>query len=48
MKEVCKVEYQLVTPNIRRHNGSKPTIFTFKAHILAILAGIDEYLPKNS
>ena len=47
MKDIWKVDYQLVPPNLHRHNADERTIRTFKANFLAILAGIAENFPKN-
>ena len=38
--------YQLVPPNVHRRNIAERAIRTFKAHFLAILAGVDPDLPK--
>ena len=38
--------YQLVPPNFHRINIAEIPIRTFKAHFLAILAGVDPYSPK--
>ena len=40
MKEVWKVEYQLILPNIHFRNAYERSICTFKAHLLVILSGI--------
>ena len=37
--------YQLVPPNVHRKNIAERAIRTFKAHFLAILAGVDPDLP---
>ena len=47
MKDVWKVYYQLVLPNIHQRNASKCAIHTFKAYLLAILSVIAEDFPKN-
>ena len=47
MKDVWKVEYQLVLPNIHRRNAAKCSIFKFKAHFLAILLDISKDFPQN-
>ena len=39
-------KYQLVPPNVHRRNISEIAIRTFKAHFLAILAGVDPDFPK--
>ena len=46
MKDVWKVEYQIVPPNIHRHNAAKRYICTFKAYFLSILAGVADYFPR--
>ena len=38
--------YQLVPPNVHRLNIAERAIRKFKAHFLAILAGVDPYFPK--
>ena len=38
--------YQLVPPNVHRLNISERAIVTFKAHFLAILAGVDPNFTK--
>ena len=39
--------YQLVPPNPHRSNAAEQAIHTFKAHFIAILEGINPYLPIN-
>ena len=39
-------KYQLVPTNVHRINIAERAIRTFKAHFLAILAGVDPYFPK--
>ena len=39
-------KYQLVPPNFHRRNIAERAIITFKAHFLAILAGVDPDFPK--
>ena len=41
VKGTCKAKYQLVPPNVHCHNSAELAIFTFKAHFLSILAGVD-------
>ena len=38
--------YQLVPPNVHRRNIAERAIRTFKAHFLAIMAGLDPDFPK--
>ena len=47
MRDVWKVDYQLVPPNLHRRNAAKHTICTFKAHSSETLTGIAEDLPPN-
>ena len=47
MRNIWKVNNQLLPPNIHRCNAAKRAICTFKAHFLSILAGIGEDFPKN-
>ena len=46
MQDICNVEYQLVLPNLHRHNAAERAICTFKARFLSILAGIADDFPK--
>ena len=39
MKDVWKVDYHLVSPNIHHRNAAKRAICTFKAHFSEILSG---------
>jgi hypothetical protein len=39
--------YQLVPPDMHRRNAAERAIRTFKAHFIAILAGIDTAFPAN-
>ena len=43
--ETWKAAYQLVPPNVHRPNVAERAICTFKAHFLAILAGVDLAFP---
>ena len=47
MRDVWKVDYQLVPPNLHRRNAAKYAICTFKAHSSETLTGIAEDLPPN-
>ena len=38
--------YQLVPPHVHRRNVAERAIRAFKAHFLAILAGVDPNFPK--
>ena len=40
------ITYQLVPPNVHRRNIAKIAIITFKAHFVAILAGLNTDFPK--
>ena len=42
-----KVQFQLVPPDMYRRNAAEQTIWTFKAHLLAILSGVDTYFPRH-
>ena len=53
-KEYClvitqtwKANFQLVPPDVHRPNAAERAIRTFKAHFLAILAGVDSALPSS-
>ena len=39
--------YQIVPPNVNRRNVAERAIRTFKAHFLAILAGLDPNFGKT-
>ena len=41
------MDYQLVPPDMHRRNAAERAIRTFKAHFLAILAGVDQDFPSN-
>ena len=43
-----KADFQLVPPNIHRRNTAERSIHTFKAHSLAILAGVAPGYPPQS
>ena len=47
MRNIWKVNNQLLPPNIHRCNAAERAIITFKAHFLSVLAGIAEDLQKN-
>ena len=42
-----KANFQLVPPDVHRHNAAERAIRTFKAHFLAILAGVDRAFPRS-
>ena len=44
--EDCCATYQLVPPKVHRRNVAERAILTFKAHFLAVLAGVDPNFPK--
>ena len=41
-----KVQLQLVPPDMHRQNAAEREIQTFKAHFLAIFAGVVPYFPR--
>ena len=43
----CKADFQLLPPNIHRRNAAERAIRMFKAHFLAILAGVAPDYPRN-
>ena len=45
MTDKWGVEFQLVPPDMHRRNASERAIRSFKAHFLAILAGVASYFP---
>ena len=47
MKENWGVNYQLVPPDIHRQNTAEISIRTFKAHLLARLAGVAHDFPRH-
>ena len=47
MRNIWKVDYQLVSLNLHFRNAAEHAICTFKAHFLSTLAGIAEDFPKN-
>ena len=42
-----KVEFQLVPPDMHRQNAAYRAIITFKAHFIAILAGVAPDFPRH-
>ena len=46
IEEVWKSTYQLVHPDMHHRNAAERTIRTFKAHFLAILAGVSPKFPS--
>ena len=47
IKEKWYIKYQLVPSNIHRQNAAERAIQTFKAHLLSILAGVADDLPRR-
>ena len=47
MKDKWGVDFQLVPPDMHRRNAAERAIRTFKAHFLAILAGVADDFPRN-
>ena len=47
MKNIWNVEYKLVPPNLHCRNVSERAIWTFKTHLLSILAGTAEDFPQK-
>ena len=45
--EQWNVTYQLVPPDMHRRNAAERAIRTFKAHFIAILAGVACDFPSN-
>ena len=45
--EKWEVKYQLVPPDIHQRNAAERSIRTFKAHFIALLAGVDCDFPSN-
>ena len=46
MQQKWNVAYQLVPPDLHRRNAAERAIRKFKAHFLAILAGVATYFPR--
>ena len=47
MREKWRMTYQLVPANMHRRNTAERVIRTFKAHFLAILAGVADSFPRH-
>ena len=47
MKDVCKVDNQLVLPNMYFQNAAKCVMCMFKSHFLAKFSGIAKFFPKQ-
>ena len=47
MRDRCGVKFQLVPPDMHRQNAAEQAIGTFKAHFLAILAGVADDFPRH-
>ena len=47
MTDKWGVEFQLVPPYMHRRNAAERAIRSFKAHFLAILAGVASDFPRN-
>ena len=47
IKQTWKEKFQLVPPDIHRRNAAECAIRTFKAHFLAILAGVNRAFPSS-
>ena len=47
IKEKWKIKYQLVPSKTHQSNTAELLIFTFKAHLISILAGVAPNLPHN-
>ena len=45
--QTWKATFQLVPPDVHRHNAAERAIRTFKARFLAILAGVDSAFPSS-
>lgn len=41
------MEYELITPHVRRANIAEKAIQTFKGHFIAIMAGVDDSFPVH-
>ena len=41
------MNYQLVPPNTHQRNAAERAIYTFKDHLISVLAGVDPDLPRN-
>ena len=47
IKKKWNANYQLVSPNTHQSNAAERAIFTFRAHFLAIIAGVAPDFPKT-
>ena len=47
IKKKWNTNYRLVPPNTHQSNAAERAIHTFKAHFIAILAGVAHDLPRN-
>ena len=47
IKKKCNTNYQLVPPSTHQRNADERAIRMFKAHFIAILAGVAHYFPRN-
>ena len=45
--QTWKATFQLLPPDVHHHNTAERAIRTFKAHFLAILAGVGSDLPSS-
>ena len=47
IKDKWNIKYQLVPSHIHRQNAAERAIQTFKAHLISILAGVADVLPRR-
>ncbi len=47
IRDICKLNMELVPPGCYRRNASKVAIHNFKAHFLSILASVANNFPPN-
>ncbi len=47
IRDMCKLDIELVPPGCHRHNAAKVAIHNFKAHFLSVLARVANNFPPN-
>ena len=47
IRDMYKINIELVPPGFHRHNATEVAIRYFKAHFLSVLAGVAEDFPLN-
>jgi hypothetical protein len=47
IRDMCKLDMELVPPGCHRRNAAEVTIHNFKAHFLGVFAGVADNFPPN-